>query len=114
MVVSQGDIWWADLPMPRGSEPGFRRPFVVVQGDRLNQSRIGTVVCVLLTTNLRWANAPGNLLLNSRITGLPKDSVANVTQVITLDKTELAERVAKLPRAKVELILAGLDVVFGR
>lgn len=80
----------------------------------MNQSRLGTVVCVLLTTNLRWANAPGNVLLSSRITGLPKDSVANGTQVVTLDKTELEERVAKLPRAKVELILAGLDVVLGR
>jgi len=114
VVVSQGEVWWADLPMPKGSEPGFRRPCVVIQGDTLNQSRIGTVVCVLLTTNLRWTGAPGNVLLSSRITGLPKDSVANVSQVITLDKTELSERVAKLPRAKVELILAGLDVVLGR
>jgi mRNA interferase MazF len=80
----------------------------------MNQSRLGTVVCVLLTTNLRWANAPGNVLLSSRITGLPKDSVANGTQVVTLDKTELEERVGKLPRAKVDLILAGLDVVLGR
>ena len=114
MVVSQGEVWWADLPLPRGSEPGFRRPFVIIQGDTMNQSRIGTVVCVLLTTNLRWTTAPGNVLLSSRITGLPKDSVANVSQVITLDKTELSERVAKLPRAKVELILAGIDVVLGR
>lgn len=100
MVVSQGEVWWADLPTPRGSEPGFRRPFVVLQGDTLNQSRIGTVVCLLLTTNLRWTNAPGNVLLPQKLTGLPKDSVANVSQVITLDKTELSERVSKLPPRK--------------
>ncbi|SRR5258706_11905569 len=100
--------------MPRGSEPGFRRPFVVIQGDNINQSRIGTVVCILLTSNLRWTNAPGNVLLSTQITGLPKDSIANASQVVTLDKTELMERVAKLPRAKVELILAGLDVILGR
>jgi mRNA interferase MazF len=80
----------------------------------LNRSRIGTAVCVLLTSNLRWSNAPGNVLLTSQITGLPNDSVANVTQVVTLDKTELTERVSKLPRAKVELLLAGLDVMLGR
>ena len=114
MVVSQGEIWWADLPMPRGSEPGFRRPFVVIQGDIFNQSRIGTVVCILLTSNLRWANTPGNVLLRSQVTGLSKDSVANASQVVTLDKSELTERVGKLPRAKVELILAGLDLVLGR
>jgi mRNA interferase MazF len=114
VVVSQGEIWWADLPMPRGSEPGYRRPFIVVQGDLLNQSRIGTVVCVLLTTNLRWANAPGNVLLSSRLTGLPKDSVANVSQMVTLDKSELAERVGKLSRVKIDLLLSGLDVMLGR
>lgn len=114
MVVSQGEVWWADLPIPRGSEPGYRRPFVIVQGDLLNQSRIGTVVCVLLTTNLRWENAPGNVLLPSRVTGLPRDSVAIVSQMVTLDKSELGERVGKLPRAKFELLLAGLDVMLGR
>jgi mRNA interferase MazF len=114
VVVSQGEVWWADLPMPQGSEPGYRRPFVVVQGDLLNRSRISTVVCVLLTTNLRWANAPGNVLLSSRFTGLPKDSIANVTQMVTLDHAELSERVGKLPRAKIELLLAGLDVMLGR
>ena len=114
MVISQGEVWWADLPAPTGSGPGLRRPIVVVQGDALNRSRIATVVCVPLTSNLAWAEAPGNLLLTSRSTSLPKDSVANVSQVIALDKTVLTERVAKLPRAKVDLLLAGLDVVFGR
>ncbi len=70
MVVAQGDIWWADLPEPTGSGPGFRRPVVVVQGDAFNASRIATVVCVPLTSNLRWAAAPGNVLLSARLTGL--------------------------------------------
>lgn len=78
MVISQGEVWWADLPAPVGSGPGFRRPVVVVQGEALNRSRISTVVCVPLTSNLRWADAPGNVLLSARATGLPKDSVANV------------------------------------
>jgi mRNA interferase MazF len=86
----------------------------VVQGDALNRSRLATVVCVPLTSNLKWAAAPGNTLLTARVTGLPKDSVANVSQVITLDKTLLLERMGKLPRAKLNLILAGIDVVLGR
>lgn len=114
MVIAQGEVWWADLPPPTGSGPGFRRPIVVVQGDALNRSRIATVVCVPLTSNLRWADAPGNVLLPARATGLPKDSVANVSQVVTLDKAVLTERVGKLPRGKVDLILAGIGVALGR
>ena len=114
MVVSQGDVWWADLGQPVGSSPGFRRLVVVVQGDGLNRSRIATVVCVPLTSNLRWANAPGNVELTSRITGLPKDSVANVSQLITIDRDLLVECVGKLPQAKLLLILAGIDTVLGR
>jgi mRNA interferase MazF len=86
----------------------------VVQGDALNHSRIATVVCVPLTSNLRWADAPGNVSLSARITGLPKDSVANVSQMVTLDRELFLERVGKLPKAKLELILAGIDVVLGR
>lgn len=114
MVVGQGEVWWADLGTPAGSEPGFRRPVVVVQGDALNRSRLATVVCVPLTSNLRWADAPGNTLLTARVAGLPKDSVANASQVVTLDRTVLVERVGKLPRPKVDLILAGIDVLLGR
>jgi mRNA interferase MazF len=87
---------------------------VVVQGDSLNRSRIATSVCVPLTSNLEWANAPGNVLLPGRLTGLPKDSVANVSQLLTIDKAFLLERVAKLPRKKLDLILAGIDIVLGR
>lgn len=114
MVVSQGEIWWADLPAPAGSGPGFRRPVVVVQGDPLNRSQVSTVVCVPLTSNLKWGGAPGNVLLPARLTGLRKDSVANVSLIVSVDKDLLTTRVGKLPRAKLELLLAGIDVVLGR
>ena len=114
MVISQGDVCWAELPALTGSEPGFRRPVIVVQGDALNRSRIATVACVPVTSNLRWAGAPGNVLLTARMTGLPKDSVANVSQVVALDRILLEERVGRLSRAKIELLLAGLDIVLGR
>jgi mRNA interferase MazF len=87
---------------------------VVVQGDAINRSKIATVVCVPLTSNLIWADAPGNAVLTAGATGLSKDSVANVSQVLTLDKTDLTERVGKLSRAKIELLLAGIDIVLGR
>jgi mRNA interferase MazF len=112
--VSQGDVWWAELGTPEGSAPGFSRPVVVVQGDAFNRSRVATVVCVPLTSNLRWAEAPGNVLLTAPTTRLPKDSVANVSQVVTLDRTALREHVVKLPQRRVEAILSGIDVVLGR
>lgn len=114
MVISQGEVWWADIPAPTGSGPGFRRPVVVVQGDPFNRSRIATVVCVPLTSNMRWADAPGNVALAARATRLAKDSVANVSQVVAIDKALLTERVGKLPRAKLDLVLSGIDVVLGR
>ncbi len=115
MVISRGDVWWADLPAAMGSAgPGFRRPVVVVQGDPLNRSRISTVVCVPLTANLHWQDAPGNVLLPARVTGLPKDSVANVSQILTLDRGLLTELVGKLSKARTELILTGIDVILGR
>lgn len=113
-MISQGDVWWADLTAPSGSEPGFRRPVVVVQGDAYNRSSIRTVVAVAITSNLRWADAPGNVRLPARATGLRRESVANVSQVVTLDKVHLTERVGRLSRAKTELVLAGIDVVLGR
>ena len=113
-MISQGEIWWAELPAPTGSGPGFRRPVVVVQCDALNQSRIATAICVPLTSNLKWALAPGNVTLSARLTGLPKDSVANVSQIISLDKALLSERVSKLPRPKLELLFSGIDLVLGK
>jgi len=112
MVIAQGHLYWADLPAPTGS--GFRRPVLVVQGDELNRSRIRTIVCVPLTSDLRWAEAPGNLLLPARATGLAKDSVANASQIITLDRELLTEEIGKLSKPQVELVLSGIDIILGR
>ncbi|MBA2563845.1 MAG: type II toxin-antitoxin system PemK/MazF family toxin [Gemmatimonadetes bacterium] len=114
MVIGQGDIFWADLPSPTGSGPGFRRPVVVAQGEALNRSRIATVVCVPLTSNVHWAEAPGNVLLTARSTRLPKDSVANVSQIVTIDRNLLAERVGRVSRRQMEAILDGIALVLGR
>ena len=114
MVICQGEIWWADLPDPTGSGPGFRRPMLIVQGDGLNFSRLATVVCVPLTSNLRWAEAPANVRLRARATGLPKDSVANASQIIAIDRGLLIERAGRVSRAQLEEALAGIDVVLGR
>jgi mRNA interferase MazF len=114
VVITQGEIWWADLPDPAGSGPGFRRPVLIVQGDPFNRSKIATVLCVPLTSNLKWADAPGNVLLETRLTGLPKDSVANVSQVVAVDKSLLTECIGKLSRAKIDLVLTGIDVVLDR
>ena len=114
MVVGQGDVFWASLEDPSGSAPGFRRPVVIVQGDAFNASRLATVVVVPLTSNLRWAAAPGNVTLPARRTGLPKDSVANVSQIVTVDRSVLSERVGRLAEEDVALILAGIDLVLGR
>jgi mRNA interferase MazF len=113
-VISQGEVWWATIADPTGSEPGFRRPVIVVQGDAFNRSTIRTVVIVPLTSNIRWADAPGNVRLSSRSTGLPKESVANVSQVVALDNSTMTERVGKVSQAKLDLVLAGIDIVLGR
>jgi mRNA interferase MazF len=114
MVISQGHVYWADLRDPTGSGPGFRRPLIVVQGDALNRSRIRTVVCVPLTSNLVWADAPGNVVLPGKATGLPRDSVANVSQIVALDRDLITEEVGKIARRQLELILTGIDIVLGR
>ena len=114
MVIEQSEVWWADLEEPAGSEPGYRRPVVVVQCDAINRSRIGTVICVPLTSNLRWAEAPGNVLLPKAETGLARDSVANVSLIVALDKQVLTDRVRKIPRRRLDLIFAGIDTVLGR
>lgn len=114
MVIAQGEVWWADLGEPVGSEPGFRRPVLVVQGDSLNRSRLATAVCVPLTSNLKWGDAPGNVVLKSKSTGLRKDSVANVSQIVTIDKAVLVERAGRIGKQQLQLVFAGLDVVLGR
>lgn len=114
MVVAQGDIYWADLPAPSGSEAGFRRPVVVVQSDKFNQSRLKTVVCIPLTGNLGAPSAPGNVLLDARSTGLPRDSVARITQILSFDKTLLVERIGRVSPRQLGLLFSGIDVVLGR
>ena len=113
-MISRGDIWWADLSDPIGSAPGYRRPVLVVQSDALNRSRIATVLCVPLTSNVKWADAPGNVLLRTSATGLDRDSVANVSLLVAVDKALLTERVGRVPERKLELVLAGIHVVLGR
>ena len=110
----QGDVCWADLPEPSGSGPGFRRPVLVVQSDALNRSRIATVVVVPLTSKLVWKDAPGNVLLRATQTGLPKDSVANVSQIVALDRSSLEAPVGHLVRRQLELVLSGIDIVLGQ
>ncbi|MGH7700654.1 MAG: type II toxin-antitoxin system PemK/MazF family toxin [Gemmatimonadales bacterium] len=96
MVIQRGEIWWADLAEPRGSEPGYRRPLLIVQADAFNRSRIATTIGVVVTSNLALVEAPGNVLLPKRASGLPKDSVANVSQVVTVDRATLTEPAGKL------------------
>lgn len=114
MVISQGEIWWADLGEPTGAGSGYRRPVVVVQCDALNQSRVSTVVCVPLTTNLKWKDAPGNVLLAARATGLAEESVANVSLIVAVDRRQMTEGVGKLTRRELDLVLAGIDTILGR
>lgn len=106
--MERGEIWWAELPDPMASEPGFRRPVVIVQSNVFNRSRIRTVIAVVLTSNLRLADAPGNVLVSASDSGLPKDSVANVSQVITVDRTFLTERCGRLPGHLIRSIDDGL------
>lgn len=113
MVIEQAEICWADLD-ELGSEPGFRRPVLVVQCNALNRSRIATAVCVPLTSNLKWADAPGNVLLPKSETGLPQDSVANVSLIVAIDKDLLSDRVRKIPRRRFDLVLSGIDTLLGR
>ena len=108
MVIRRGEIWWADLPAPTGSEPGYRRPVLVIQSDEFNQSRIATVIAVVITSNVRLSQASGNIFMPQRATGLPKDSVANVSQVITLDKNLLTERVGALSATLLSRVEDGL------
>jgi mRNA interferase MazF len=114
VVVGQGDVFWASLADPVGSGPGFRRPVVVVQGDAFNSSLLATVVVVPLTSNLRLAAAPGNVLLSARRAGLPRDSVANVSQIVAVDRDVLSERVGAIGESGLALVLSGIDVVLGR
>lgn len=109
--MRRGDIWWASLPEPEGSGPGYRRPVLVVQDDDFNRSRIGTVVVAVITSNLALAQAPGNILLKARRAGLSKDSVVNVSQLITIDKRFLTDRVTVLDDGTMATVDEGLRLV---
>ena len=111
MVIRQGDIYWVDLGEPIGSEPGFRHPHVVVQNDVFNGSRIHTVVVCALTSNLQRAEAPGNVLLKPEEANLPKQSVVNVSQIFTVDKRQLEEKIGSLSTLRVREILEGIRLV---
>lgn len=112
-MIERGSIWWADLGDPRGSEPGFRRPLLVVQADAFNRSRIQTVIAVALTTNTRLLDAPGNVLVSTSLSGLPHDSVANVSQVVTIDRGDLESEAGRLDAATLRRVEAGLRLVMG-
>ncbi len=109
--VHRGEIWWADLPEPRRSEPGYRRPVLVIQADAFNLSRIQTVIVAVVTTNLDLAEAPGNVMLPARLSGLPRDSVVNVSQLLTLDRGYLTEQAGALPLRVQRSVDEGLRVV---
>ena len=113
-MILQGEVWWANLPLPAGSEPGYRHPVIVVQSNAFNHSGIRTVVCVLVTSNLRLAQAPGNVFLETKETGLPRPSVANVSQVVSLDKSRFQERVSRLPPPALEMVFQGIHRLLGR
>ena len=113
MVVERGQIWWADLGEPDGSEPGFHRPILIIQDDAFTRSRLRTVIAVVLTTNLRLLDAPGNVLLPAKSTGLPKDSVANVSQVITVDRDVLLELAGRVRGQVLRDVETGLRFVLG-
>jgi mRNA interferase MazF len=111
VVIERGDIWWADLREPAGSEPGFPRPVLIVQTDAFNRSRLQTVIAVVLTSNIRLVDAPGNVLMPARATGLSKDSVANVSQVITIDRDFLTEKAGRLRGRLLKDVDNGLRLV---
>ncbi|MBA3946022.1 MAG: type II toxin-antitoxin system PemK/MazF family toxin [Herpetosiphonaceae bacterium] len=111
MVMQRGEIWWAELPEPVASEPGYRRPVLIIQSDDFTRSRIQTVIAVVLTTNLRLAAAPGNVLVTAGDTGLRIDSVVNVSQIITVDKSFLTERVRQVDDRIMLLVEDGVRTV---
>ena len=109
--MHRGEIWWASLPDPKGSGPGYRRPVLIVQDDEFNRSRISTVIVAVLTSNVALAPAPGNVLLKARRAGLPKDSVVNVSQLITIDKRFLADKVKTLNSPTMAEVDEGLRLI---
>lgn len=110
-MIRQGDIYWIDLDDPKGSGPGYRHPHVVVQNNVFNSSRIGTVVVCALTSNVKRADAPGNVLLKKGEANLKKDSVVNISQLVTVDKDDLLEKIGALSSARVREIITGIRLL---
>ena len=111
MVVTRGEIWWADLPEPTGSSPGYRRPVIIIQSEGFNRTNLNTSIVATISTNLELAEMRGNVLLKKHQSELPKDSVVNVTQIFTLDKTLLFEYFSTISERKMEQIDNGLRLV---
>jgi mRNA interferase MazF len=111
MEIKQGDIFWVELGEPGGSAPGYRHPYVVIQNDLFNSSKINTVIGIALTSNLARANVPGNVLLKKSEGNLPKNSVVNVSQIITIDKNDLVEKIGRLSSARINEVLDGLHLI---
>jgi mRNA interferase MazF len=114
MVIAQGEVYWIDLPEPKQSEPGFRRPCIVVQNEIFNRSRIKTTVICILTSNLRLGDAPGNVALAKGEANLPKASVVNISQILTVDKSDLLphEKIGQLSTERIIAIVQGLNLIF--
>ena len=113
-MIAQGDVWWAELGEPIGAEPGFRRPVVVIQCDRFLRIRMGTALCVTITSQLKWSSGPGNVLIRARDSGLDRDSVANISQIANLSRGRLLERVGHLSPPVLDKILDGVTRLIGR
>ena len=111
--MKRGELWWANLPEPVGSEPGYRRPVLIVSADTFNRSAIRTVLIVPITPNLKLRRAPGNVFLSAQETGLPRDSVLNISQIMTLDKKFLGERIGRLTEDSLMNLESGLELVLG-
>jgi mRNA interferase MazF len=111
VVIVRGEIWWASLPAPIASEPGYRRPLLVIQSDDFNRSRISTVISAVITSNLQLADAPGNVFLSKKESGLPKKSVVNVSQLITVDKSFFTEKIGGISALKLQEVEAGIRLV---
>jgi mRNA interferase MazF len=112
MKVNRGEIWWADLVEPRGSSPGFKRPVLIIQADYFNRSRINTIICAVITSNVKLTEAPGNIYLSKKDSGLSKDSVINISQIITLNKNNLTEIVKKIKPIIMKDVETSLKLIF--
>ena len=113
MAIKRSELWWANLPEPSGSEPGYKRPVLIIQSDEFNKSKISTVIAVIITSNMKLAQAPGNVLLPEKQTKLKKNSIANVSQIVTLDKSFLTKKIGKLNDNLFQQVEIGLKLVLG-